>query len=588
MSFFSELMRRNVFRVAAVYIIVTWLILQVVDVVAPMLHLPEWVSTLVLLLLAVGFLPTLILAWAYDLTPEGLKLEKNMERSESTASRTRQKLNLLIIYVLALAVVFFAVDKFVLVGEEQSTTTLATPDSRSVAVIPFSDLSRDESNMPFVDGVHDDLLTQLSRIDSIRTTSRTSVMQYRDTAKTIPQIAEELGVATILEGGVQRAGNRVRINVQLIDAATDEHLWADTYDRDLTATNVFAIQSEIASSVVEALQATLSVEEQQRLANVPTENIEALELYFAGRQLWATRSEEAIEQSVRYFERAIELDPDFALAHAGLADAYLVLPEYSASIDRKIVWGRSEAAAETALALDPDLPEALTSMAWSRLIHNYDWQEAERLLWRAVEIQSNNADSLHWLSHVLSWQGRHEEALRWARQAVEADPLSNLMKGNLGYILMDAGEFDRAIAIDDELLEREPNSSRMRNLWLTYLRAGRPEEAANALERWASATDRDPEAAEEVGGLFIQYKDTGEPAFLSSDLVARLEIGSEDLAQVYAFIGDRESTLAALESAYRERSGSRSVLSMKVNPGYDFVRDNPRFVELMRLVRLQE
>ncbi|MEE9142893.1 MAG: tetratricopeptide repeat protein, partial [Gammaproteobacteria bacterium] len=190
--------------------------------------------------------------------------------------------------------------------------------------------------------------------------------------------------------------------------------------------------------------------------------------------------------------------------------------------------------------------------------------------------------------HVLSWQGRHEEALGWARQAVEADPLSNLMKGNLGYILMDAGEFDRAIAIDDELLEREPNSSRMRNLWLTYLRAGRPEEAANALERWASATDRDPEAAEEVGGLFIQYKDTGEPAFLSSDLVARLEIGSEDLAQVYAFIGDRESTLAALESAYRERSGSRSVLSMKVNPGYDFVRDNPRFVELMRLVRLQE
>ncbi|MEE9142795.1 MAG: hypothetical protein V3U59_08780, partial [Gammaproteobacteria bacterium] len=228
MSFFSELMRRNVFRVAAVYIIVTWLILQVVDVVAPMLHLPEWVSTLVLLLLAVGFLPALILAWAYDLTPEGLKLEKNMERSESTASRTRQKLNLLIIYVLALAVVFFAVDKFVLVGEEQSTTTLATPDSRSVAVIPFSDLSRDESNMPFVDGVHDDLLTQLSRIDSIRTTSRTSVMQYRDTAKTIPQIAEELGVATILEGGVQRAGNRVRINVQLIDAATDKHLWADT------------------------------------------------------------------------------------------------------------------------------------------------------------------------------------------------------------------------------------------------------------------------------------------------------------------------------------------------------------------------
>jgi TolB-like protein/class 3 adenylate cyclase len=242
-------------------------------------------------------------------------------------------------------------------AEDPAANEGTAQDRRSIAVLPFENMSRDAINEPFTLGIHDDLLTHLSKIGSLKTISRTSVLQYRDTTKTIPQIAGELGVATILEGGVQRAGDRVRINVQLIDAATDEHLWSETYDRQLTAPNIFAIQSEIATAIAEALRATLSQDEQRRLDSAPTQNLAAVETYFLGKQLLEDRTRESLSAAVQYFQQVIELDPGFALAHSGLADAYMLLPEYSVSIDWKVAREESEAAANRALALDPDLPE---------------------------------------------------------------------------------------------------------------------------------------------------------------------------------------------------------------------------------------
>ena len=202
-------------------------------------------------------------------------------------------------------------------------------------------------------------------------------------------------------------------------------------------------------------------------------------------------------------------------------------------------------------------------------------------------MQSNNTNALHWLSHVLSWQGEHEEAIHLAKRAIEVDPLSKLMRMNLSYILMDAGDLDGAIEIGNETIRRHPDYPEQHgNLWLTYLRAGRPEEGAEAMQRWAAGTGRDVEAAREVGELFVRYRRTGEPQQLSTELVYRLELLSDDLGQIYAFIGDREGALGALERAYEERSGSRSVLSMQLNPGYDFMRDEPRFVDLMQRARL--
>jgi TolB-like protein/class 3 adenylate cyclase len=466
-----------------------------------------------------------------------------------------------------------------------------TPRSgeRSVAVLPFENMSRDPSNEPFTLGIHDDLLTHISRIRSIRTISRTSVMQYRDTTKTIPQIAEELGVVTVLEGGVQRAGDRVRINAQLIDAATDEHLWTGTYDRELTAANIFAIQSEIATAIAEALQVTLSREEQRRIEAAPTQSLAAIESYFLGKQLLERRTTESLSAAVEYFQQVIELDPDLALAHSGLADAYSILPEYTTAIDPEVAREKSEAAATRALELDPNLPEALTSVGWTRLIHHYDWQEAESLLRRALEVETNNAGALHWLSHLLSWQGRHEEAVQVARRAVEADPLSRLMAMNLSYILMDADDYDGSIEVAYSAIERFPdNPEQHGNLWQTFLRAGRPEEAAETMQRWAAATGRDVQAAKEVGQAFVRYGRTGEAQQLSTELLDRLGATMDDLGMIYAFVGDREGALDALERAYKARAGSRSVLSMKVNPAYDFIRDDPRFTALLRRVNLAE
>ena len=226
-------------------------------------------------------------------------------------------------------------------------------------------------------------------------------------------------------------------------------------------------------------------------------------------------------------------------------------------------------------------------MGWNRLIHYYDWEGAEALLRRALEVQSNNTGALHWLSHVLSWQGRHDEAIAQARRALEVDPHSRLMGMNLSYILLDAGDFEASIELAQDNLRRHPNQfEQYGNLWLTYLRAGRQEDAAGTLLRWASLTGRDAEAAREVGEAFIRYGQTGEPQRLPRELVDRVEFGSEDRGQVYAFMGDGERALDALEQAYEERSGSRSVLSMKLNPGYDFIRDDPRFVALLERVGL--
>ena len=579
-GFIRELSRRNVFKVAAVYVVTAWLIMQIADTMFPAFQMPAWTITFVAFLLLVGFPIALMFSWAFELTPDGLKREKDVERTESIVVQTGNKLNVITITLLGIAAVFFALDK-IGVGDKESGTA-AAKDRRSIAVIPFENISGDAANDPFTIGIHDDLLTQLSRIGSLKTISRTSMLQYRNTTKTIPQIARELGVATILEGGVQRSGDRIRINAQLIDAETDTHLWAATYDRQLTAGNIFAIQTEIAMSIAEALAATLTEGEQQRLAKVPTESLAALDAYFLGKQLLERRTRESLLAAVEYFEEVIELDPDFALGHSGLADAYMILPEYDENLDLDMVKQKSVAAVNRALELDPNIPEVLASMAWNLMIHEYKWDEAEKIMRRALEIEPNNTNALHWMSHILSWQGRVEEGLLYAERAVEVDPLSPLMGMNLSYILVDHGRFDEAIKLAYGVWERDPGlSEAMGNLWLALLRAGRIEEAVEAIQIWALATKRDTEAIAQVGLLFLQYQETGETVALPADLLERAELGSEDLAQVYAYVIDTENTLTALEQAVEEKSGSRSVLSMKVNPLYDFIRDDPRFQELM-------
>jgi TolB-like protein len=360
LSFFTELKRRNVFRVGLAYAMISWLVLQVTDVVVPILSLQPWVGKLVLLILAVGLPVALVFAWAFELTPEGIKRDAEVDHTQSVTAHTGRKLNFIIISVMAVALIYFALNHDW--GGDRGGKHIGTASGQSIAVLPFANRSALEEDVFFVDGVHDDLLTLLSKLGDLKVISRTSVEKFRDTSLSMPELATQLGVATVLEGAVQRAGGQVRITVQLIDAATDQHLWAESYDRELTAENIFAIQSDIAQAIARALQAVLTPEEQSRVAAVPTSSFAAYEEFLRGRQKLVLREIPDFRQAMEHFRNSIQLDPDYAMAYVGLADAYHMLLYYGDMSFAETI-PPMEAAVNSALELDPGLGEAHTALA---------------------------------------------------------------------------------------------------------------------------------------------------------------------------------------------------------------------------------
>ena len=571
MAVLQELQRRKVIRAAAVYIVVAWLLLQVAATIAPIMSLPEWFEKLVLALLVLGFPVALILAWSLELRPDGVGPDPSVK-----SSRPRRVVDYTLLAVIVAGLVWLAFDRS---GPDAPPETAALDPS--VAILPFTNLNNDAANAPFTSGIHADLLTQIARIKTLRTVSRTTVLKFRDSGKTVPEIASELGVSTIVEGGVQRAGNIVRINVQLIDAARDRPMWTEAFERELTAANVFEIQGQIAQAIARQLRASLTVEERRRLERVPTRNIEALDSYFVGRTLLEERNADSLAAAIQYFETVVELDPGFALGWSGLADAYMLLPEYSSSVDRQLVEDKARAAVGRALDIDPGIPEVQATHAWYEL-RFYDWDNAEKIFREALAVAPDNGNVLHWLSHVLSFQGRFEEALLHARHAVAVAPDTKMMRTNLTYILVDAGQFDEALALAREMREAYPDYMVQRRLlFLHELRANRPADAAETYVGYVTALGGDPTAARLIGDMFVAYAEHGEVGNITDDLIARTQLGSEDLAQVLAFVGDGEGTIRALQKALPEHSGSRSVFSMKINPAYDFIRDDPRFTVLL-------
>ena len=586
MSLFGELQRRNVIKVSVAYIIVSWLLIQIADVILPTFGAPPWVMQVLVFFLALGLPVAILLAWAFEMTPDGIKATSSVEKTQSTTSITGHRLNYIVMSLLALGVVFMLVDNYLL--ESPQVPAKGVDYRRAIAVIPFVNRSEASENAEFLaDGLHDELLTRLAKVADLRVISRTSVMEYRNTTKNILQIGEELGVGSILEGGVQRSGNTVRINMQLIDARTDEHLWAEIYDGELNAANVFAIQSRISSDVVEALQAKLSPAEQQRISAVPTENMDALETYFSAKKMVEARSSESLLAAIEEFHKATVFDPDFSLAWAGLAEAWIELPNYSPFADPARVRRESEIATTRAVELDPESPYALAVLGWHELLNNYDWIGANNAFSRALELETTNVYALHWQSHLLAWQGRYDEAIVAAKAALNSDPISTLMMTNLSYILGDARLWDQAFEVSDGVLRKENYVSTLENSWISNLRARRAAEAAKYLRQWASATGRSIDAADELGQQLIRHIDSGAEEKLTESTIAGLQLRAE-LAEIYAALGDVEGTIRSLQSSYESGTGIRSLLSMRINPSYDFVRADPRFVDLLTKIGLAD
>lgn len=444
---FSELKRRNVLRIALLYLVSAWLIAQVTDVVTGLADLPPAVGRTVLIILALGFPVALVLAWVFEWTPGGIRREALADGEMAVAHAPRRGLDYVILSLLSVALLYFVVT------HDWSDTPKVT--SASIAVLPFENRSTREDDLYFTDGIHDDLLTQLAKISALVVISRTSVMRYRDTDMSIPEIAAELGVATILEGGIQRAGERVRINLQLIEGATDKHLWADTYDRELSAENVFAIQSEIATSIAGILHAKLLPGERERIESIPTRNLEAYDAYLLGRRQFAARRPEGYVEARGYFSRAIELDPDFALAYAGLADTLSLYADIEPAIKDE-VFAEAERAARKALELDPELGEAHTSFGLVMKFRGEPPEKYAPYLERGVELAPGSADARKWYSNYLGEMNRNDEALVQLRKAVELDPMSAIVRVNLGNTLEKMGQIAEAHASYQRALEIDP------------------------------------------------------------------------------------------------------------------------------------
>ncbi|MDQ8188042.1 tetratricopeptide repeat protein [Pelagicoccus sp. SDUM812002] len=458
-SFFAELKRRKVFRVAATYIVVAWIIIQVAAATFPGFEIPMWAFRFVVLMLLLGFPVAVILAWAFELTPDGVKLTKNVSE-EAKAETSQSKRNWLSLgFAAALpAVIFGSLALYFYITREASTAVDPASEAldKSIAVLPFDNRSNLDEDQFFTDGIHDDLLTQISRIHDIKTISRTSVMTYKDTTKNMKQIGEELGVATLLEGGVQRAGDRVRINMQLIDAQTDAHLWAETYTRELTAENIFEIQSEIAAAIADELKAILSDEEQQRLKDLPTDNLEALESYFKG--LASDYSADGLRESIAHFKKATELDPDFALAHARLAHVYQSQIWYSGLAASEQI-AKSMPHLDRALELDPGLSDAWVVKG---LIYRElgEYEEAETAYQKAIELNPNSDGAYTNYSLYLFYNKDEVElALEMVDRAIVLNPEDPNLFIHKAEILEQMGRDGEALKIWDSLNRRYPNDS---------------------------------------------------------------------------------------------------------------------------------
>lgn len=442
-SFFTELKRRSVYKVGVAYAVVAWLLIQVATQVFPFLQIPDWAIRLVIVLLALGFPIALIIAWAFELTPEGLKRTENAAASEPPRPRSHGWIYIVVVGALLSVGLFFA-GRYTAPKQKD---VASRPPEKSIAVLPFESLSEDKANAYFAIGVQDEILTRLAKVGELKVISRTSTQRYQSKPTNLPEIARELGVAYILEGSVQKSGDNVRVNVQLINAETDAHLWAETYDRQLA--EIFQVQSEIALRIARELEAKLTGQEQREIGIAGTTNSQAYEAYLRGVALDTSQSEEETRTSLESFRRAVELDPNFALAWAALANresfAYFRdrTPEQMA---------RARRAMEMAMKLQPEASESFAAAGSFYYYCPQDFPRALEALEKARARAPNNAFVIMLTGAVKRRQGQLEESIKLMQQASILDPRNNDIWMNLARSYRGARRFAEAHTMFDRAL----------------------------------------------------------------------------------------------------------------------------------------
>jgi TolB-like protein/Flp pilus assembly protein TadD len=581
-NFFAELKRRNVYKVAVAYAIVGWLLVQVATQVFPFLEIPNWVVRLVIALVAIGFPVALIIAWAFELTPQGIKRTEEAERAIERPSKSRAWIYVAVIGAAASVGLFF-IGRYT-AAPRQSEASTASLSAKSIAVLPFDNLSRDPDNAFFTEGVQDEILTRLAKVADLKVISRTSTQRFKSAPDNLPQIARQLGVMHILEGSVQKSNDQVRVNVQLINAMTDAHLWAEIYDRKLT--DIFAVESDIAKTIADTLQAKLTGSEMQMMAAQPTNDTTAYEFYHKGRSFWEKRSGDNIPKAIAFYEQAIARDPNYALAYAGLANAYVLLPSYTGA-PRIDSLAKAREAANKALSLDSKLAEAHVALGKIDFFQ-MDLAGSVRECQRAIELKPNYATAHQWYGNdgLVSY-GRFEEAIAEGKRAIELDPLSPVINADLGVTLYLTRRYDNAIEQLRKALTIDPTFFYTHyNLGIALLLKGDLSGAIAEYEKARQLGNNDSFTIALLGAAkgLAGDKPAAEQTLRELDQINQSqEVDNYARALVYLGLGNKEEALSALERTYAARDGS-SLCWIKVDPLLDPLRGDPRFEALVQKV----
>jgi TolB-like protein/lipoprotein NlpI len=582
-SFFSELKRRNVYKVAVAYAVVGWVIAQIATQIFPFLEIPNWIVRLVIVLIAIGFPIALVIAWAFEATPEGIKRTEDVDPEIAARAPKKHAWIYVVVIGAALSVALFFLGRYTAGNRSAVSSTNELP-AKSIAVLPFDNLSRDPDNAFFAEGVQDEILTRLAKVADLKVIARTSTQKFKSSPENLSDIAKQLGVLNILEGSVQKANDQVRVNVQLINATTNGHLWAEIYDRKLT--DIFAVESDIAKTIADQLQAKLTGSEKSAIAKEATANTEAYELYHKGRSFWEKRSGDSIPKAIAFYEQAIARDPNYALAYAGLANAYIILP-YWTNADRRDSNAKAKEAALKALHLDPNLAEAHRAFGKILFFSDIDIPGAAREYQRAIELKPNEAAAHHWYGNdVLAASGRFEEAVAEGKRAVALDPLSAVMNVDLGETLYYTRRYDEAARQMRKGLDLDPASSYAHyNLGMVLHATGDFNAAIAEYEKAKQLGDNPL-----ISSLCAAAKTSGGDKNAANRMLSDLDKLSQRgeavgyyRALLYLSLNNKEEAVRGLEESYEERDGS-NIGWIKVDPLLDTLHGDPRFEALVQKV----
>src|SRR5438552_3691109 len=584
-NFFAELRRRNVYKVAVAYAVVGWVIAQIATQIFPFLEIPNWIVRLVIILIAIGFPIALVIAWAFEATPEGIKRTEVADAMPGSAATGRKKHAWIYVVVIAatISVTLFFLGRYTAGNKSVASASNELP-AKSIAVLPFDNLSRDPDNAFFAEGVQDEILTRLAKVADLKVIARTSTQKFKSAPENLPDIAKQLGALNILEGSVQKANDQVRVTVQLINAMTNSHLWAEIYDRKLT--DIFAVESDIAQAIADQLQAKLSGSEKQMMAAQPTTDTEAYELYHKGKSLREKRSGDNIPKAIAYDEQAIARDPNYALAYAGLASAYILSPFYTGA-DRREAGSKAKEAALKALRLDPNLAEAHAALGKVLFFSEIDLAGATREYKRAIELKPNDADAHHWFStDSLAALGQFDEAIAECKRSVELDPLSIVINADLGETFFYARRFAESVAQMRKTLEIDPTSFYAHdNLGIALQAKG---DLSGAIAEYEKAKQLSDNPA--VVTFWAQAKahtgdkDAARRMLSELDEISKhREVLSYLRALLYLSLNNKDEALRWLEQSYDERDGS-NICWINVDPLLDPLHGDPRFEALVQKV----